>query len=229
MGNASFFIGALRSAYLCRLTFGAVLLALGGLLQPFANSVSASPLSQTGGFVYVAKFDLPITPITAQYYDRVIKAAEDDGANALVIELDTPGGLVDAMQDMVKRMLASRVPIIVYVSPQFAMAASAGIFLVYASHVAALAPNTTIGSAQVILNAGDSSTSSTPETGDAAAERAKVTNLLVAQIRSLADERGRNADFAERAVRQSDNVNAQAAADQHIVDFIAQDVSDLLA
>jgi membrane-bound serine protease (ClpP class) len=229
MGKASRFFGALRWAYLSSLVLGCLLLVMGGLLQLFTGRASASPLRQSNGFVYVAKFELPITPITAQYLERLISTAEDDGANALVIELDTPGGLVSSMQDIVKRMLASRVPIIVYVAPQGAMAASAGIFVVYASHVAAMAPNTTIGSAQVILNGGDSSGSATPESGDAAAERAKVTNLLVAQIRSLADERGRNADFAERAVRQSDNVAAQTAADQHIVDFIAQDVNDLLA
>jgi membrane-bound serine protease (ClpP class) len=212
-----------------------LLLTLSALLPPFTASASASPLQQDNGsssgsgFVYVAKFDMPITPISEQYYNRIIKAANDDGANALVIDLDTPGGLVGSMQDMVKSMLASNVPIIVYVSPQGAMAASAGIFLVYASHVAAMAPNTTIGSAQVILNAGDTSGGSTPETGDAAAERAKVTNLLVSQIRNLAAQRGRNADFSEQAVRQSANVGAQAAVDQHIVDFVAQNVSDVLA
>ena len=233
MGKASFLFRALRWGYLGSLTLGVLLLTLGGLLQPFTFIRKRFPSPQTrhngNGFVYVAKFDMPITPISEQYYDRVIKAAQDDGANALVIELDTPGGLVSSMQDMVKTMLASSVPVIVYVSPQGAMAASAGIFLVYASHVAAMAPNTTIGSAQVILNAGDTSGGSTPETGDAAAERAKVTNLLVSQIRNLADQRGRNADFAEQAVRQSENVSSQAAVDQHIVDFMAQDVPDLLA
>jgi membrane-bound serine protease (ClpP class) len=229
MGKASHFFRALRWAYLSSLVLGCLLLTLGGLLQPVAGTASASSLAQTGGFVYVAKFELPITPISAQYFERVISAAEDDGASALVIELDTPGGLVSSMQEIVKRMLASRVPIIVYVSPQGAMSASAGIFLVYAAHVSAMAPNTTIGSAQVILNGGDSSGSATAETGDAAAERAKVTNLLVAQIRSLANERGRNADFAEKAVRQSDNVHAQDAVGQHIVDFLGQDVADVLA
>jgi membrane-bound serine protease (ClpP class) len=231
MGKASFLFRALRWGYLGSLTLGVLLLTLGGLLQPFAISANASPLKQTNGsgFVYVATFDMAITPISEQYYNRVIKAAQADGANALVIQLDTPGGLVSSMQDIVKAMLASSVPIIVYVSPQGAMAASAGIFLVYASHVAAMAPNTTIGSAQVILNSGDTSSGSTPETGDAAAERAKVTNLLVSQIRNLADQRGRNADFAEQAVRQSENVGSQAAVDQHIVDFLAQDVPDLLA
>lgn len=231
MGKASPFFTALRWAYLSSLALGCVLLVLGGTLQTFTTAAAnASPLRQTesSGFVYDAKFDLPITPITGQYLERIISAAEDDGANAIIIELDTPGGLVSSMQDIVKRMLASKVPVIVYVSPQGAMAASAGIFLVYAAHVSAMAPNTTIGSAQVILNAGDSSASSTPETGDAAAERAKVTNLLVSQIRSLADQRGRNPDFAEKAVRQSDNVPASVAVDQHIVDFMALDVNDVL-
>lgn len=233
MGKASLLFRALRWTYLGSLTLGMLLLTLGALLQTFTASVSASPLRQSNdngnGFVYVAKFDMPITPISEQYYNRVINAANNDGANALVIELDTPGGLVSSMQDMVKIMLASNVPVIVYVSPQGAMAASAGIFLVYASHVAAMAPNTTIGSAQVILNAGDTSGGSTPETGDAAAERAKVTNLLVSQIRNLAVQRGRNPDFAEQAVRQSANVTAQAAVDQHVVDFTAQNLPDLLA
>jgi membrane-bound serine protease (ClpP class) len=233
MGKASTISRVLRWGYLSCLVAGMLLLTLGGLLQPFTISASASPLKQTTagspGFVYVAKFDMAITPISEQYYNRVIQAAQDDGANAIVIELDTPGGLVDSMQDMVKKMLASSVPVIVYVSPQGAMAASAGIFLVYAAHVAAMAPNTTIGSAQVILNSGDTTTADgTPDTSDAAAERAKVTNLLVSQIRNLADQRGRNPDFAEQAVRQSENVGAQAAVDQHIVDFIAQDLNDLL-
>jgi membrane-bound serine protease (ClpP class) len=91
-----------------------------------------------------------------------------------------------------------------------------------------MAPNSTIGSSEVIINGGDQTSSSTPETGDAAAERRKVTNLLVSQIRSLADHRGRNADFGEKAVRESANVNSRAAVDQKIVDIYAQDVQDLL-
>ena len=115
-----------------------------------------------------------------------------------------------------------------YISPQGAMSASAGVFIMYASHVSAMAPNTTIGSAEVILNAG-SDTSGTPESGDTAAERRKVTNLLVSQIRNLAQQRGRDEDFATKAITQSENLGTQAAVQQHVVDFSATSVADLLA
>ncbi|MFL5731729.1 MAG: NfeD family protein [Chloroflexia bacterium] len=220
-------VRAMRVAYLGSLLLGALLLAVGGLLEPVTY---AAPQGQAGGHVDVAVFKLPITPISAQYYERVLQSAQDDGAVALVVEIDTPGGLVDSMQQMVQRTLASRVPVVAYVSPQGAMAASAGVFMVYSAHVAAMAPNTTIGSAEVILNAGqsDSGNGSTPESGDTAAERRKVTNLLVSQIRTLADQRKRNADFGEKAIRESANLHAQAALDQHVVDVIANDVNDLL-
>jgi membrane-bound serine protease (ClpP class) len=224
----SFPVRAMRVTYLGSLIMGTLLLTLGGLIEPVAY---ATPQQQAGGHVDVAVFKLPITPISSQYYDRLLQAAQDDGASALVIQLDTPGGLVDSMQQMVQHTLASRVPVVAYVSPQGAMAASAGVFIVYAAHIAAMAPNTTIGSSEVILNAGQdqSSGSSTPESGDVAAERRKVTNLLVSQIRTLADQRKRNADFGEKAVRESANLPAQAAFDQHVVDVIANDVPDLLA
>ena len=176
----------------------------------------------------MARFKLPITPVSAQYYDRAIATAEDDGAAALVVELDTPGGLVNSMQTMVQRTLASRVPVIVYVSPQGAMAASAGVFIVYASHIAAMAPNTTIGSAEVILNAGDESTGATPESGDNAAARRKVTNLLIAQITNLAEQRGRNVEFGVKAVTESANIGAQAALEQGVIDIVATSIDDLL-
>src|SRR3954447_969639 len=156
-------VRAMRVAYLGSLLLGALLLAVGGLLEPVTY---AAPQGQAGGHVDVAVFKLPITPISAQYYERVLQSAQDDGAVALVVEIDTPGGLVDSMQQMVQRTLASRVPVVAYVSPQGAMAASAGVFIVYASHVAAMAPNTTIGSSEVLLSEGQSSDSSTPESGD---------------------------------------------------------------
>jgi membrane-bound serine protease (ClpP class) len=143
--------------------------------------------------------------------------------------LDTPGGLVNSMQTMVQRTLASTVPVFVYVSPQGAMSASAGVFIVYASHVAAMAPNTTIGSAEVILNGGDESGGATPESGDAAAARRKVTNLLVSQITNLAEQRGRNVDFGVKAVTQSENIGAQDALEQKVVDIVSTSVDDLLA
>jgi membrane-bound serine protease (ClpP class) len=221
-------VRTMRVAYLGSLILGSLLLVLGGLVEPVAY---AAPQQQAGGHVDVAAFKLPITPISAQYYDRILQAAQDDGATALVIELDTPGGLVDSMQEMVQRTLASRVPVVAYVSPQGAMSASAGVFIVYAAHIAAMAPNTTIGSSEVLLGEGQgqSGDSSTPESGDTAALRRKVTNLLVSQIRTLADQRKRNADFGEKAVRESANLHAQAALDQHVIDVIANDVNDLLA
>ncbi|MGA7730734.1 MAG: nodulation protein NfeD [Chloroflexia bacterium] len=225
MGKVSRFVTVLRATYLGSFVIGLVMLLLGA----FAPPVQAAPAGQSSGFVYVARFKLPITPVSAQYYDRAIATAERDGAAALVVELDTPGGLVDSMQTMVQRTLASRVPVIVYVSPQGAMSASAGVFIVYASHVAAMAPNTTIGSAEVILNAGDESGSATPESGDAAAARRKVTNLLIAQITNLAEQRGRNVDFGVKAVTESANIGAQAALEQNVVDFVATGIDDLLA
>jgi membrane-bound serine protease (ClpP class) len=234
MGRASRFFSVLRAAYLGSIALGVVLLVLGSAFAPGvaraaeSPAVATSPAAQDGtGFVYVATFRLPITPISAQYLERLIKNAEDDGASALVLELDTPGGLVDSMQVMVQRILASRVPVIAYVAPQGAMATSAGVFVVYASHLAVMAPNTTIGSSEVIINAGGGE-EGTPTTGDDEAMRRKVTNLLVSQIRSLAEQRGRNADFAEKAVTESANLNAQGAIEQKVVDFGATDVADLL-
>lgn len=226
MGRASIFLRVMRATYLGSLLLGLLLLALHSFLQ--LSTAGASPLRQGGGFVYVATFKLPITPVSAQYFERLVTTAENDGAAALVVQLDTPGGLVDSMQVMVQRTLASRVPVIVYVSPEGAMATSAGVFIVYAGHVAAMAPNTTIGSSEVLIQGGEETDSGTPESGDAAALRRKATNLLVSQIRNLADERGRNADFGERAVRESANLQAQAALDQKVVDVLAPNVTDLL-
>jgi membrane-bound serine protease (ClpP class) len=202
------------------------MLLVAGLFGP--RLAQASPAAQANSFVYVAPFKLAITPISAQYYERIIRTAEQDGAVAVVFEIDTPGGLVSSMQEMVQTILSSRVPVMAYISPQGAMSASAGVFIMYASHVSAMAPNTTIGSAEVILNAG-SDTSGTPESGDTAAERRKVTNLLVSQIRNLAQQRGRDEDFATKAITQSENLGTQAAVQQHVVDFSATSVEDLLA
>jgi membrane-bound serine protease (ClpP class) len=231
MGRASGFSKVLRIGYLSSLFMGIALLVLGGLLEPL--SVKASTVRQgdgSGRVVYVAPFKLPITPISAQYFDRLIKTAEDAGADALVVQIDTPGGLVDSMQEIMKHILASRVPVITYVSPQGAQSASAGVFLVYASHVAAMAPNTTIGSAEVIFEGSDDGggSSETPETGNDASMRRKVTNELVSKIRNLAVTHGRNADFAERAVRESANLGSQAALDQKVIDYVANNVSELL-
>ena len=230
MGKASPFIRVLRAGYLSSLFLGMAMLVLGGLLQPY--TIEAATLKQGDGarVVYVAPFKLPITPVSAQYFSRLIKTAEYAGADALVVQIDTPGGLVDSMQEIMKQILSSSVPVIIYVSPQGAQSASAGVFLVYAAHFAAMAPNTTIGSAEVIFegSGGDGGSSGTPETGNAAAMRRKVTNELVSKIRNLAVTRGRNPDFAERAVRESANLGAQEALKENVVNVIANNVDDLL-
>ncbi|MDQ6694950.1 MAG: nodulation protein NfeD, partial [Chloroflexota bacterium] len=219
MGKASLMV--LRLAYLASLILGILLLALGAILRPSAADAAPGMQQQqnnNGAHVDVAPFKLAITPISAQYYDRLISTAENDGANALVIELDTPGGLVASMEDMVQHTLASHVPIIVYVAPQFAVAGSAGLYIVYASHVAAMAPNTTIGSSEVVGIGDTGGTSGTPETGDAATERRKITNDLVSRIDNLADLRHRSRSFGEKAVTVSQNYGAQAALKEHVVD-----------
>jgi membrane-bound serine protease (ClpP class) len=208
---------------------GMLLLVVGSVLQPVgARASEVSQSSSVAGHVDVAVFKLPITPISAQYFDRVLKAAEEDGAVAVVFQIDTPGGLVDSMQEIVKRTLASKVPVVMYISPRGAQSASAGVFLVYAAHVAAMAPQTRIGSAEVLLNAGNDQGSGTPESGDQAALRRKVTNDLVSLIRELATHRGRDPDFGEQAVRQSKNLGADEALKVKVVDVIASSVPELL-
>ncbi len=220
----------LRVSYLASLLVGTLLLTLGGILEPLSTQAASNAQATTGAHVDVALFKLPITPVSAQYYTRLLQGAEEDGAIALVVQVDTPGGLVDSMQEMVQRTLASNVPVFMYVSPQGAQAASAGVFMVEAGHIAAMAPNTRIGSSEVLLNAGgDSGSSATPESGDTAALRRKVTNDLVTLIRSLATHRGRNPDFGEQAVRVSKNLDSKDALSQKVIDVVASDVPDLLA
>ncbi|MDO9066434.1 MAG: nodulation protein NfeD, partial [Chloroflexota bacterium] len=126
----------------------------------------------------------PITPLTAAYLDRGIAEAESDGAACLIVEMDTPGGLSNAMDDMVKRMLAARVPIVVYVTPTGGRAASAGVFITLAGHVAAMAPGTRIGAAHPVGSGGED----LPES-----MKAKVTADMLASARNLAARRGAKA------------------------------------
>lgn len=173
--------------------------------------------------VDVITVDDTITPVMEHYLSRAIKDAEDDGSAALVIEMDTPGGLSSAMDDMIRDILESKVPVVVYVSPRGARAASAGVYITYAAHVAAMAPGTNIGSASpIFLDA-----SGNPTEGDATLNK-KVTNDAVAQITNLANLRGRNADWAEDAVRNAVNITADQAVQMNVVDLVAPDLNTLL-
>src|ERR1700730_13315227 len=164
-----------------------------------------------------------INPVMAGYVDRVITDAERTNAPAVVFYMDTPGGLSDAMRDINLRILASRVPVIVYVGPDGARAGSAGVYISYAAHLVAMAPATNIGSATpVAMGDNGAEAQMSPEM------KAKVTNDAVAGIRALAEQRGRDPDFAERAVREGANLQASEALKANVVNYIATDLQDLL-
>jgi membrane-bound serine protease (ClpP class) len=188
-----------------------------------------------------------ITPVTARFIIRAIRQAEEQRASALVIVLDTPGGLVDSTREIVSGILHSKVPVVVYVAPAGSRAASAGVFITMSAHVAAMAPGTTIGAAHPV-QIGGLPGSPPQQPSQPPAERQtdekkddktqprvttpmedKIVNDTVAWARALAEMRGRNADWAARAVKESVSVPASEAVKENAVDFIAEDINDLLA
>lgn len=172
------------------------------------------------GAVHLVRLDGIVNPIATRYLERAIDAGEAEGAAAVIIELDTPGGLLTATQDLTSRMLTADVPLVVYVSPTGARAASAGTFITMAAHVAAMAPGTRIGVATPVSGEG----ADLPED-----VRTKAINDTVAYARIIAEERGRNADWAEDAVRDAVAATADEAVDLDVVDLVATDPGELLA
>lgn len=160
-----------------------------------------------------------INPGLQDFIEHAVQKAEEDSAECLILELDTPGGLVTAMRGIVKAMMNAKIPIVVFVSPSGAQAASAGVFITAAADVAAMAPGTNIGAAHPVTATGGN----VPETMNE-----KVVNDLVAFAKSLAEERGRNAKWLEEAVRKSVSATAEEAFAQNVIDLIAQDLPDLL-
>ena len=241
---------------------------------------------ETPGVALVLTIDDAIGVATAEYFVDSLKTAQERRASILVLELDTPGGLLEPMRDMIKEILASDVPVAVFVTPNGARAASAGTYILYASHVAAMAKATTLGAATPVSMGNSGLTPSLPadsylwrsasaqsedepqadtangkpdaspedepareadeqaddegaeenatedaeseENGDAEAMRRKVVNDSVSYIRALARQRGRNADWAEQAVREGVTLEATEAVEMNVADFIASDVPDLL-
>jgi membrane-bound serine protease (ClpP class) len=169
--------------------------------------------------VYLAVVDDAITPVTQAYIEEAIAAAELARVAALVVQLDTPGGLVSSMREIVKDILASKVPVVVYVSPPGARAGSAGAFITIAAHVAAMAPGTNIGAASPVA-AGGGEIDETMQK--------KITNDAAAYIEALARQRGRNAEWAVKAVRDAASIQAEEAAKLNVVDFMAADVAEAL-
>ena len=171
--------------------------------------------------VHVIEVESIITPVSAQFIINSIEKAESEGAHCLIIELDTPGGLLESTRQITKRFLAAEIPIVVYVSPQGSRAASAGVFIAYAAHVAAMAPSTNIGAAHPVNIQGGVDTSSVMND--------KVTNDAVAQVKALAEKRGRNIEWAEKAVRESVSITEQEALDLNVIDFISPSIDSLLS
>lgn len=279
---------------------GVMLCGLSAVAQNSAPAASPSGV--------VLSLNGPVTPASAGYLAREISAASDAGKELVIIEIDTPGGLIDSMKTIIKSILASNTPVATYVSPQGARSASAGLYIMYAAHVSAMAPSTNTGAATPVSIGGDGNgknpfeedkdretdkaprdntgtdsardnsepdtqnpdtqnqgpegpndqsvetktpNTNTPDTnapdanasdiGDAprdasdrpltndAALRAKSINDSVAYIRSLAQERGRNADWAEKAVRSAASVTSRDALELNVIDYIADDIDDLLS
>ncbi|GAB4389988.1 MAG: nodulation protein NfeD [Thermodesulfovibrionales bacterium] len=190
-----------------------ILLALA--LLALAALVGAQEEKRT---VLVVTVSGVINPVSAEFIGKSIDKANEMGAEALVIELDTPGGLDTSMRDIIKGMLGSGVPVVVFVSPSGARAASAGAFITIAAHVAAMAPQTNIGAAHPVGVGG--------QIDETMAE--KVVNDAAAYIKSLAERRGRNAQWAEDAVRKSVSATETEALEKNIIDLVTRDLNSLL-
>ncbi|HDS1776333.1 TPA: nodulation protein NfeD [Pseudomonas putida] len=182
------------------------------------------------GAVWVLGIDDAIGPASADYLVRSLSQAQAQGAQLVVIRMDTPGGLDSAMRQMIKAILASTVPVASYVAPSGARAASAGTYILYASHVAAMAPGTNLGAATPVRIGGAPGTPSDDKAkgGDDETLARKQVNDAAAYIRGLAQMRGRNADWAEKAVREAVSLSASEALRLNVIDQVADDLSDLL-
>jgi membrane-bound serine protease (ClpP class) len=203
-------------------------------------AVVASVSLQAGAIaatVVTAEIRGGIGPASASYFARVLDSARASRADLVVVSIDTPGGLDRSMRDMIQALLASPVPVAMFVSPSGSRAASAGTYLLYASHVAAMAPGTNLGAATpVAIGIGGDAEKGKPgdkdKSDDAKAPKspmeAKAMHDAAAYLRSLAQMRGRNAEWSEKAVRQSESLSADEALKLDVIDVVATDVPDLL-
>ncbi|MDD9900937.1 MAG: nodulation protein NfeD [Alphaproteobacteria bacterium] len=194
-----------------------------------------------GDLVHAVKISGAITPATYELISRHIKIANDRGATALVLEMHTPGGLYDSTQEIIQDILDAPIPVITYVSPSGSHAASAGTYILYASHIAAMAPGTNIGAATPVQMGGgmaadeektDDKKKKEDNTAPATNKDAlshKMVNDATAYIKTLAELRGRNIKWAEKAVRKAETLTASEALKEKVIDAIADDIQSLLA
>ena len=184
-----------------------------------AAAAIAAPAPAEAARVLAVEFANDVNPVSRDFVIEQIDRANDEGFDAVVILLDTPGGLSTSMEDIYKRELASNVPVIVYVAPEGAGAISAGAWIAQAADLLAMAPQTTIGSSTPILGTGQDLPDDL---------RRKAINAAASSLRGLAEEHGRNGDWAEAAVRRAANVTAREALDRNVIDLIAPDLPTLL-
>lgn len=188
----------------------------------------ACPVFAQAVHVNAVVIDGSINPASSDHIQQAIALSEKDGAEAVLIELDTPGGLVSVTKDIVQAMLNADVPVIVFVSPRGAWAASAGTFITLAGHVAAMAPGTSIGAASpVSMSGGGGERGEDDERRDVSMEKAE--KLISAYIESIAKERNRNVEWARRAVREAEAIGEDEALELGVIDLLADDRDDLFA
>ncbi|MGO9606070.1 MAG: NfeD family protein [Candidatus Binataceae bacterium] len=205
-----------RAAFRALAVVGVAALALAA-----ASSLRAAAATAANDrWVELITIDGSINPATASYIDDSLDTALHGGASALIIELDTPGGLLTATQRIVKSLLGAPVPVIVYIAPSGAGAASAGTFITEAANIAAMAPGTTIGAAHPVEEGGEDIRGAMGE---------KVENFTVGFARSIAQQRDRNEDWIEQAVRHSVAIGEREALQKHVIDIVAPDLGSLLA
>ena len=200
---------------------GLKLLFLALLVIPVAAGLGGSLIAAASPTnVEILTVDGTIVPVISDYIDRGIRQAEEKGATVCIIELDTPGGLLDSTEEIVQKIMNADVPIVVYVSPKGAWAASAGTFITLSAHIAAMMPGTTIGAAHPVAAGGEE----IPED-----QMQKIVEFSAKWMRTIAEERGRNMEEAEMAVRESKSFTDVDALENNLIDLRANNLEDLIA